>query len=154
MIEINHFKTSFLSFAVHVYNFVNVPPVVPYFYCRSQGQLQTSMVNEDYNQTSSLRQYITIAKRKGLKADPCCSPTCTLNSSVTLKPHLTTVVVHALCSSNILLGLSRGTTFSLRGIQSQVFSRFLKIQCSHFRPCCTPTILSRQLMHLRYSSLK
>ncbi|KAF7644942.1 hypothetical protein LDENG_00213250 [Lucifuga dentata] len=50
------------------------------------------IVQGDSCLTSSVSLSITTANKKGLRADPWCSPTSTLNSSVTPTAHLTTVL--------------------------------------------------------------
>lgn len=69
-------------------------------------------VHGDSDPTSSVSWSITVANRKELRTDPWCSPSTTLNSSVTATAHLTTVLllsckVHVSYYSNISLCRSR-----------------------------------------------
>ncbi|KAF7663340.1 hypothetical protein LDENG_00211810, partial [Lucifuga dentata] len=94
------------------------------------------IVQGDSCLTSSVSLSITTANKKGLRADPWCSPTSTLNSSVTPTAHLTTVLQLSYMSCTTLTYFSATPDFLIQhhssslGTLSYAFSRSTKAQCS------------------------
>ncbi|KAF7652147.1 hypothetical protein LDENG_00100830 [Lucifuga dentata] len=87
------------------------------------------IVQGDSCLTSSVSLSITTANKKGLRADPWCSPTSTLNSSVTPTAHLTTVLQLSYMSCTTLTYFSATPDFLIQhhssslGTLSYAFSR-------------------------------
>ncbi|KAJ8356648.1 hypothetical protein SKAU_G00194420 [Synaphobranchus kaupii] len=96
------------------------------------------MVHGDSCLTSSVNLSITIANKKGLRADPWCNPTPTLNASVTPTAHLTTVTLSSYMSCTLLTYFSDTPDFLMQyhtsslGTLSYAFSRSTKTQCNSF----------------------
>ncbi|KAF7642611.1 hypothetical protein LDENG_00254750 [Lucifuga dentata] len=72
------------------------------------------IVQGDCCLTSSVSLSITTANKKGLRADPWCSPTSTLNSSVTPTAHLTTVLQLSYMSCTTLTYFSATPDFLIQ----------------------------------------